>query len=90
MVLSLSGDLTIQHVVQLKQQLQQSLAESEELIIDLSAAEVVDAAFLQLLYAVQTEALRQRKEISLKLAEDPASPFHQACLALGLERICPV
>jgi len=89
MILTLADDLTIEHIDSIKQQLQQGLADADQLTVDLTGAEVVDAAFLQLLCAAQAEAHRLQKLLKLRLADDPDSPFHRACRSLGLERICP-
>jgi len=89
MVLTLTDDLNIQHIDRLKQTLQQELSQASRLEIDLTGAGSVDAAFLQLLCAVHADAARQQKKVVLRLAAQTDSPFHRACQALGLERLCP-
>lgn len=70
--LFLDGDLVLRHIASLKVELQAALAESDQLLLDLSAAGTVDLAFLQLLCSAHRSAVQSNKSFALagKLPED--------------------
>jgi len=89
MIIILKEQLTIQQISAPKGELAMALDKSRKLTVDLSEADEVDTAFLQLLCAVRNAAVRDNKEFTLRLAADSDNSFRNVCRDVGVERLCP-
>lgn len=63
--LLLSGDLVLRHIARLKGEILTALEENDHLLLDLSAAKVVDLPFLQLLCSAHRSAVQRNKSLGL-------------------------
>jgi anti-anti-sigma factor len=68
--LSLSGEITLLDVEQIKVELTRALESAPRVIIDTQGVSLIDVACLQLLYSAQQSALSRGKELLL----DPRQP----------------
>lgn len=81
-LLRIGGEMTIEHGAELKQALQDLLADSGALIIDCAAVERVDLTGLQLLCSANRSAAEQGAQLWLNIQELPV--FQQAMRNAGI------
>ena len=81
-VLSLSGELTLLHAVQLKDELIRALESASRLIVDTRGVSAIDLACLQLLCAAHQSALAGGKHLAL--APEQSESFKQQVVQSGL------
>ena len=79
--LKLEGEMTIFEAAKLKETLLKHLAKAGPLEINLGEVAKIDLSGLQLLYAAQETAARQRKTLLLK---NPSAAFMEAATLAGL------
>lgn len=68
--LSVDGDMTINHIGDLKERLVEAFESAEKVIVDVSAATAVDVAGLQLLCACHRFSSGRGKKMCLHLGEN--------------------
>lgn len=68
--LTLLGDLTINHVGDLKERLLEAFSKASQVTVDVSAATAIDVAGIQLLCACQRLASRRGQQMCLRLGNN--------------------
>lgn len=87
-LLTLTDDLTIYHVADLKVHLQQALSQAEgELVIELTHITEVDSAGLQLLLWLPQEAQRQQKTV---IYTQPSHALRELCALYHIKQELPL
>jgi ABC-type transporter Mla MlaB component len=82
--LVLKGELVLQRITALKDELQAALAEVDQLLLNLSEASAFDLSFLQLLCSGHRSAVQLNK--SLKMSGTFPEGFHQELREAGFVR----
>lgn len=83
-VLVINGELTIEHAVELKKALHQSLKDGERVVLDLSKVTEMDLSSLQLLCSAHKTSVNLKK--TLELRHDNTGIFKEAVTRAGYTR----
>ncbi|MGD8781797.1 MAG: STAS domain-containing protein [Ignavibacteria bacterium] len=65
-LLELNGDLSIQNIKETKKLIEHSLENNASIIIDHSNVVEIDLSYVQLLIAMQKQAIKNKKKIEIK------------------------
>ncbi|WPP53538.1 STAS domain-containing protein [Catalinimonas niigatensis] len=81
-ILKLSGDLTVKHIQELKENILKAIGTFKQLEILINHPETIDIAFFQLIEAAQQRARKSKKKLTLtyKISDD----VHELCRKAGL------
>ncbi len=79
-IVRLSGELTVADVLAVRQTFLKVLEESQEILVDLGAAETIDSYFLQLLCSAHRSCILNQKKLSFS---NPPSASVQGIFALA-------
>jgi anti-anti-sigma regulatory factor len=82
--LMVEGDMTVNHIGELKDRLVEALDSAEQVLIDVSAATAIDVAGVQLLYACHGFSSARGKKMCLQPGEN--AQFVQFLDEVGFER----
>jgi anti-anti-sigma regulatory factor len=87
-VLTIEGDMTIHHVVDLKDRLVEAFDKAERVTIDVSSAPAVDVAGVQLLCACQRFSIGRGKSMCLRLGGNTRFAQFLSDVGLAQDFIC--